>query len=151
MVIKTQQCDFCSYKIFPGHGMLHIDKGGRSFRFIGSKEKSLWHQNIKPQKLTWTQTWRKMHKKGISQTSTRKRTRKTRTTRTRAVGNVAFAALKEKRSQKGEFRKAQRDSALREAKERKRAKAKFARQNRSNRQPTARAAPARNVRRGARR
>ena len=73
MVIKTEQCTFSSFKIFPGHGMMHVDKGGRTFRFINAKNASLWHQGKKAQKLTWTQTWRKMHKKGLSTLKSKKR------------------------------------------------------------------------------
>ena len=58
MVIKTELCNFSSFKIFPGHGMLHIDRGGRFYTFINAKSASMFHQNMKPQKLKWTQVTR---------------------------------------------------------------------------------------------
>ena len=150
MVIKTENCSFSSFKIFPGHGRLHIDRGGRAYRFINTKNRSLWHQGKKPQKLTWTQTWRKMHKKGQTTLKSKRRTRKTTRMTTRSIGSFTLAQLKEKRAQKPEFRKAKREEALREAKERKREAAKRARTAaRQNQSRGGRAT--KNTRRGARR
>ena len=59
------------------------------------------------------QTWRKMHKKGLAAVRSKKRTRKTARLNTRSIGSFSLAQLKEKRAQKPEFRKAQRDGAVR--------------------------------------
>jgi len=59
MVIKTDPCDFSEMKIYPGKGSKFAGKDGKVHYFISSKCRSLYHQKIKPVKLTWTQAWRR--------------------------------------------------------------------------------------------
>ena len=82
----------------------------------------------------WTQVWRRLNKKGLSETTTKKRTRKT-TKVQRAVVGASLDEIKKRASQKSDFRTAQRDAALNEAK----AKAKAAKTTakKSNKGPAA--------------
>jgi large subunit ribosomal protein L24e len=54
MVIKTDPCAFSEMKIYPGRGSHFAAKDGKVYFFISSKVRSLFHQKIKPVKLTWT-------------------------------------------------------------------------------------------------
>merc|ERR1712083_1275441 len=63
MVTKTEKCSYTEYKIVPGRGSRFISKDGRTHYFISTKARSLFHQKIKPVKLTWTLAWRAYNKK----------------------------------------------------------------------------------------
>merc|ERR1712216_358543 len=63
MVIKTDPCAFSEMKIYPGRGTKFVSKDGKTHLFISSKTRSLFHQRIKPVKLTWTQASRRFNKK----------------------------------------------------------------------------------------
>lgn len=68
----------------------------------------------------WTQAWRRLHKKGLSEANLKKR--RTRTNKVqRAVVGLSLEDIKKKAGQKSEFRSAQRDAALKEVKDRKKA------------------------------
>merc|ERR1711931_336777 len=69
-----------------------------------------------PRKITWTALYRRKHKKGIEEESTRKRTKKTQKFQ-RAVVGASLNDILAKRNQKPEVRKAQREQAIRAAKE----------------------------------
>jgi len=87
--------------------------------FMGtSKAYSLTIQRKKPAKLVWTQAWRRLHKKGITETSQKKRTRRTNKV-ARAVVGASLDDIRKKASQKTDFRAAQREAALKEVKARK--------------------------------
>jgi len=75
-------------------------------------------QRKKPAKLAWTQAWRRAHKKGLQETTARKRSRKT-TKVARAVVGISLDEIRKKAAQKPEFRTAQREAALKEAKQKK--------------------------------
>lgn len=64
MVVKTDPCAYTEYKIYPGRGQKFVAKDGKITFFISAKADSLWHQKIKAVKLTWSQAWRRMNKKG---------------------------------------------------------------------------------------
>ena len=86
--------------------------------FLGSaKAQSLTLQRKKPAKLVWTQAWRRLHKKGLSEANLKKR--RTRSTKTqRAIVGLSLEDIKKKAAQKPEFRSAQRSAALKEVKDR---------------------------------
>lgn len=48
----------------------------QTFRFAGSKSESLFLQRKNPRKIAWTQVYRRMHKKGITEEVAKKRSRK---------------------------------------------------------------------------
>ena len=106
------------YRIYPGHGKLFVRRDGRPVHLGSSKAHSLTLQRKKPAKLVWTQAWRRLHKKGLSEANLKKR--RTRTNRVqRAVVGLSLDDIRKKAAQKPEFRSAQRDAALKEVKDRK--------------------------------
>ena len=117
MVIKTDPCVFSEMKIYPGHGMKFASKDGKTHFLIGSKVRSLYHQKIKPVKLTWTQAWRRFNKKVRVDEVTKKKTRKT-TRFQKAVVGMSLEQIKKARDEKAEDRDAALEKTKQELKER---------------------------------
>lgn len=115
MVISTELCALSEYRIYPGNGMLMIRRDSKPVFLGSSKAKSLTLQRKKPAKLVWTQAWRRLHKKGLAETTAKKRTRRTQKVQ-RAVVGLSLDDIKKRASQKPEYRTAQRMAALKEAK-----------------------------------
>eukprot|EP00746_Dinoflagellata_sp_MGD_P163254 gnl/MRDRNA2_/MRDRNA2_91197_c0_seq1.p2 gnl/MRDRNA2_/MRDRNA2_91197_c0~~gnl/MRDRNA2_/MRDRNA2_91197_c0_seq1.p2 ORF type:complete len:159 (-),score=66.43 gnl/MRDRNA2_/MRDRNA2_91197_c0_seq1:46-522(-) len=115
MVIKTEQCAYTEYKIFPGRGKKFVAKDGKISLFLNSKVDSLFHQKIKPVKLTWTTAWRRMNKKGTKDDTAKKRTRKAQKFQKAIVG-MSLDDIRRKKAQKPELRQAAKEAALKEAK-----------------------------------
>ena len=109
-------------KVWPGRGSRFISKDGKIQLFIGSKTRSLFHQRIKPVKLTWTQDWRRLTKKGRAETVKKRRVRKVVRVQKAYVG-ATLDDIKKKREEKPEVRQAMREQALREIKDRQKKKA----------------------------
>merc|ERR1711953_78252 len=106
MVIATKLCALSEYRIYPGNGKL---------LFLGSsKAYSLTLQRKKPAKLVWTQAWRRLHKKGLAETTQKKRTRRVAKV-ARAVVGASLEDIKKKATRTS----AQREAALKEVKARK--------------------------------
>merc|ERR1712071_14000 len=103
---------------YPGWGKRVVRNDGKLLAFLNLKSKSLYQQGIKAQRLTWTQQWRRRNKKGRTEMGAKKKTRRA-TKVVKAIQGLSIEDLKKRRTQKPEYRKAQRDAALREAKERK--------------------------------
>mmetsp|Transcript_13071 Transcript_13071/g.38552 ORF Transcript_13071/g.38552 Transcript_13071/m.38552 type:complete len:159 (+) Transcript_13071:42-518(+) len=122
MVVKTDVCAYSGLRIYPGHGIFYVRADQKSFKFINRKSKSQFLQRLNPRKIAWTQLYRRMHKKGTMEESTRKKTRKVSKTTNKAVVGMTLDVIKAKRSQKPEVRAAAREAALREIKERNKAK-----------------------------
>jgi large subunit ribosomal protein L24e len=80
MVVKTQLCMFSESRIFPGHGMIQVRRDGQPLWLSGSKCRGLYANRKRPAKLSWTQAWRRLHKKdqareGAGKKKARKRTK----------------------------------------------------------------------------
>mmetsp|Transcript_58100 Transcript_58100/g.127449 ORF Transcript_58100/g.127449 Transcript_58100/m.127449 type:complete len:166 (-) Transcript_58100:188-685(-) len=135
MVIKTELCVFTEYRIYPGRGERFIAKDGKVSFFIGSKAKSLFHQRLKPVKLRWTQAWRRMNKKGKTDDSAKKKTRKAKKFQKAVVG-MSVEELQKKKAMKTEIR--QQAAAAEAAKA---AKAKAAAKNKASAKGKAAAVP----------
>mmetsp|Transcript_20507 Transcript_20507/g.48171 ORF Transcript_20507/g.48171 Transcript_20507/m.48171 type:complete len:145 (+) Transcript_20507:61-495(+) len=123
MVIATELCALSEYRIWPGTGKLFIRRDGKPIFLGSSKAQSLTLQRKKPAKLVWTQAWRRLHKKGLSEANLKKRRTRTKKVQRGVVG-LSIDDIKKKAGQKAEFRTAQRASALKEVKDRNKAKAK---------------------------
>merc|ERR1719321_2027603 len=106
MVIKTDPCAFSEMKIYPGRGIKFAAKDGKTHLFISSKTRSLFHQKIKPVKLTWTQAWRRFNKKVQADAVERKKTRKT-TRVQKAIVGLSLEDIKRSRTEKPEARDAE--------------------------------------------
>merc|ERR1719369_2500338 len=117
MVIKTDLCNWSEYRIYPGRGQRFVAKDGKISFFITSKVDSLFHQKKKAVKLRWTQSWRRMNKKGKVDESAKKRTRKAQKFQKAIVG-MSLDDIKKKKAQKPELRQAAKEAAAKEAKAR---------------------------------
>ncbi|KAF9177587.1 60S ribosomal protein L24, partial [Haplosporangium sp. Z 11] len=94
-------CAFSGAKIYPGKGKIYVRVDSRSFRFVNGKAESLFLQRKNPRKISWTVLFRRMHKKGISEEVSKKRTRRT-VKHQRAVVGASWEAIRAKRNQKPE-------------------------------------------------
>ena len=95
-----------------------IRRDGKPIWLGTSKAHSLTIQRKKAAKLVWTQAWRRLHKKGLSETTTKKRTRRANKVQ-RAVVGASLEDIKKRASEKSSVRTAARESALKELKARK--------------------------------
>eukprot|EP00735_Rhodelphis_limneticus_P015146 TRINITY_DN930_c0_g1::TRINITY_DN930_c0_g1_i1::g.16100::m.16100 TRINITY_DN930_c0_g1::TRINITY_DN930_c0_g1_i1::g.16100 ORF type:complete len:182 (+),score=65.81,sp/Q42347/RL241_ARATH/56.56/8e-38,Ribosomal_L24e/PF01246.15/4.3e-29,Ribosomal_L24e/PF01246.15/2.9e+03 TRINITY_DN930_c0_g1_i1:57-548(+) len=122
MVVKTETCVYSGYKIYPGHGSRFVRLDSKVFIFVDNKAGSSFHRKYNPRKATWTQMYRKAHKKGI-QEETQRRARKRTANRSlvRGFEGATAETIKAKRSEKPEVRQIAREAALKEIKERNKA------------------------------
>merc|ERR1719222_606450 len=117
MVVKTEQCNYTEYKIYPGCGQKFVGRDAKVHFFITAKADSLFHQRIKAVKLTWSQAWRRMNKKGKLESNVRKNKKKAAKFQ-KAIAGMSLEEMQKKRAQKTEFRAAAKDQAVKEAKAR---------------------------------
>ncbi|GAA5907458.1 hypothetical protein JCM6882_003867 [Rhodosporidiobolus microsporus] len=120
--MKVEICNFSGYKIYPGKGKLYVRSDSKIFRFVTSKEESLFLQRKNPRKIAWTVVYRRVNKKGVTEEVAKKRSRKSVKSAQRGVGGLDFAAIAAKRNQKPEVREAQRAAALAAGKDAKKVK-----------------------------
>ena len=118
MVTKTQKCSYTEYKIVPGRGSRFVGRDGRVHYFITTKARSLFHQKIKPVKLTWTTAWRAYNKKIKVDEINKKRSRKT-TRIQKAVVGMSIEEIRRRKAETREDRDKQNDAAAKEIKDRK--------------------------------
>ncbi|ODQ60769.1 hypothetical protein WICANDRAFT_89969, partial [Wickerhamomyces anomalus NRRL Y-366-8] len=118
--MKVEVDSFSGSKIYPGRGTLFIRGDSKIFRFQNSKSASLFHQRKNPRRISWTVLYRRQHKKGITEEVAKKRSRKS-VKNQRAIVGASLELIKERRAHKPEFRKAQRDAALKAEKEKRKA------------------------------
>ena len=149
MVIKTDPCAFSELKIYPGRGSRFAAKDGRIYFFISSKTRSLYHQKIKPVKLTWTQASRRFNKKTKVEDIQKKRTRKT-TRVQKAVVGMSLDEIKRKRAEDTAARDKKLEATKKELKDRNVKKMQAKKQEKAkqgknvqaaNKAPAAKAAP----------
>merc|ERR1719433_145252 len=103
MVVKTESCCFTDYRIFPGRGRKFAAKDGKTYMFISHKANSLFHQRIKPVRLTWTQSWRRQNQKGTQQEFQKRKNRKAQKFQKAIVG-MTLDDMKKKRADMGKLR-----------------------------------------------
>ena len=63
-MIKTDLCQCTEYRIYSDHRQKFIAKSRKAHPLINAKADLLFHPCVKPVKLSWTQAWRRMDKKG---------------------------------------------------------------------------------------
>lgn len=114
--MKVEIDSFSGSKIYPGRGTLFVRGDSKIFRFQSSKSASLFQQRKNPRRISWTVLYRRQHKKGISEETSKRRTRKT-VKHQRAIVGASLELIKERRSQKPAERKATRDAKLAKDKE----------------------------------
>lgn len=118
--MKVEIDSFSGSKIYPGRGTLFVRGDSKIFRFQSSKSTSLFQQRKNPRRISWTVLYRRQHKKGISEETSKRRSRKT-VKHQRAIVGASLELIKERRSQKPAERKASRDAKLAKDKESKKA------------------------------
>ncbi|KAL3278246.1 hypothetical protein HHI36_013584 [Cryptolaemus montrouzieri] len=116
--MKIGLCAYSGYKIYPGHGKTMVKVDGKSFTFLNSKCERAHLMKRNPRKVTWTVLYRRKHKKGQEEETSKKRTRRTQKFQ-RAIVGASLNDILAKRNQRPEVRKAQREQAIRAAKEQK--------------------------------
>merc|ERR1712147_482453 len=114
MVIKTDPCAFSEIKIYPGRGSRFAGKDGKVHFFISSKARTLFHQKIKPVKLTWTQASRRYNKKIKVEDIQKKRTNRVQ----KAIVGMSLDEIKRKRAEDEATRDKQIDATKKELKAR---------------------------------
>jgi len=121
-MIKTGLCSFSGLRIYPGHGIRFIRNDSKVFIFLNSKNKRLFLGRKNPRKTRWTQVYRRVNKKGVTEEVIKKRTKRVHKTVEKAIVGASLESIRQKRNQKPEVRAAAREAALREAKEKNKAK-----------------------------
>jgi len=102
----------------PGRGTRFVSKDGRTHYFISTKARSLFHQKIKPVKLTWNMAWRAHNKKIKVDDIQKKRSRKT-TRIQKAVVGMSIEEIRRKKAESREDRDKNADTAAKDIKDRK--------------------------------
>ena len=117
--MKTETCVFSGYKIYPGHGKRYVRADGKIQIYINKKCQRSAGLKKNPRDVPWTVLYRRKHKKGIhaDENIQKKRVKRTVQIASRPIGDVTVEAILAKRNQKPEFRKAQREQAVKAAKE----------------------------------
>lgn len=118
--MKVEVDSFSGSKIYPGRGTLFVRGDSKVFRFQNSKSASLFHQRKNPRRIAWTVLFRRHHKKGITEESAKKRSRKT-VKHQRAIVGASIELIKERRALKPEQKKANKAEAIKADKEKKKA------------------------------
>merc|ERR1712158_53193 len=116
IIMKIELCSYSGYKIYPGRGRTLIKQDGKTFRFLDGRSHKAHLLKRNPRKVTWTVLYRRKHRKGIEEETSKKRTKRTQKFQ-RAVVGATLQDIMAKRNQKPEVRKAQREQAIRAAKE----------------------------------
>eukprot|EP00441_Pelagodinium_beii_P026072 CAMPEP_0197654354 /NCGR_PEP_ID=MMETSP1338-20131121/38803_1 /TAXON_ID=43686 ORGANISM="Pelagodinium beii, Strain RCC1491" /NCGR_SAMPLE_ID=MMETSP1338 /ASSEMBLY_ACC=CAM_ASM_000754 /LENGTH=148 /DNA_ID=CAMNT_0043229791 /DNA_START=46 /DNA_END=492 /DNA_ORIENTATION=+ len=130
MVVKTDVCAFAETKVYPGHGIRFIRKDGQVLVFASSKSRAMYNDRKKPGKLVWTQTWRRLNKKGKTTVSTKRRTRRAHKV-VRAVGAMtADEILRRRATRPTATAKTQKIKDIRERRRQDRAARRAAKRNR---------------------
>jgi len=119
--MKVEIDSFSGYRIYPSKGKLFVRGDSKVFRFSTSKTASLFLQRKNPRKIAWTQVYRRMHKKGITEEVAKKRSRKT-VKHQRGIVGADLAAIAAKRNQTAAVRERQRQAAISKAKTEKKEK-----------------------------
>ncbi|WFD33435.1 60S ribosomal protein L24 [Malassezia cuniculi] len=119
--MKVEICSFSNRKIYPGKGKLYVRGDSKVFRFQTSKSESLFLQRKNPRKIAWTVLYRKMHKKGITEETQKRRTRRTVKSQRGVVG-ASLDSINQLRNQRPEVREAARKEKEQKTKEARKAR-----------------------------
>uniref|UniRef100_A0A915DES3 Large ribosomal subunit protein eL24 n=1 Tax=Ditylenchus dipsaci TaxID=166011 RepID=A0A915DES3_9BILA len=117
--MKLETCVYSGYKIHPGHGKRLVRSDGKIQIFLSKKCARSSKLKRNPRDIPWTVLYRRKHKKGIhaEEGAQKKRIKRTVQLASRAIGDFTVEALLAKRNQKPEFRRQQREAAVKAAKE----------------------------------
>ncbi|KAH9950764.1 60S ribosomal protein L24 [Amylocystis lapponica] len=118
---KVEIDNFSGFRIYPSKGKLFVRGDSKVFRFANGKNESLFLQRKNPRKIAWTQVYRRMHKKGITEEVAKKRSRRT-VKHQRGIVGADLAAIAARRNQTAQSRAAARTAAIQKSKAEKKAK-----------------------------
>ncbi|KAF8319843.1 ribosomal protein L24e-domain-containing protein [Cantharellus anzutake] len=102
---------FSGFNVYPAKGRLFVRSDSKVFRFSDSKTERLFHNRKNPRKVAWTTLYRRMHRKGVTETIVKKRTRKT-VKYQRGITGASLAIIAAKRAETSEVRSAIRAEAI---------------------------------------
>ncbi|KLO17896.1 hypothetical protein SCHPADRAFT_867527 [Schizopora paradoxa] len=119
--MKLENDLFSGYKIYPSKGRLYVRGDSKVFRFMNGKTESLFLQRKNPRRIAWTQLYRRAHKKGISEETAKKRSRRT-VKHQRGIVGADLSAIAALRNQTAAARTQQRQAAIAKAKAEKKEK-----------------------------
>merc|ERR1712151_1123151 len=84
MVIRTRNCDFCEYQIYPGRGIVFVARDSSSHLYINKKSMNFDRNKTKSHMIRWTVAWRRKNKK-LQVTDAKKKRRRRRKKVQRAI------------------------------------------------------------------
>eukprot|EP01100_Stratorugosa_tubuloviscum_P007765 TRINITY_DN31_c0_g3_i2.p1 TRINITY_DN31_c0_g3~~TRINITY_DN31_c0_g3_i2.p1 ORF type:complete len:205 (+),score=139.28 TRINITY_DN31_c0_g3_i2:190-804(+) len=100
---KTILCHFSGLKIYPGHGKRFIRVDSKIYNLIDSKAEALTHARKNPRQISWTQPYRKVHKKGLLEEVKSKKVRRT-VKSVKAIVGASLEVIRAKRDQSAALR-----------------------------------------------
>ncbi|KAI6178600.1 TRASH domain-containing protein [Aphelenchoides besseyi] len=117
--MKLETCVYSGYKIHPGHGKRLVRADGKINIFLNKKCERSTFMKRNPRDIPWTVLYRRKHKKGLhaDDNATKKRVKRNLQVASRAIGDFSVEAILAKRNQNPEFRRAQREQAVKAAKD----------------------------------
>ncbi|KAK0426106.1 hypothetical protein QR680_009537 [Steinernema hermaphroditum] len=118
--MKLETCVYSGYKIHPGHGKRLVRSDGKVQIYLNKKcQRSSWVLKRNPREIRWTVLYRRKHKKGVhaDDHTAKRRVKRVAQVASRAIGNMSLEAILAQRNQKPEFRRAQREQAVKAAKD----------------------------------
>merc|ERR1712117_196037 len=118
--MKIELCSYSGYKIYPSKGRTFVKADGKVFKFLDGRSQKAHFLKRNPRKVTWTVLYRRKHRKGIEEETTKRRTKRTHKFQ-RAIVGASLNEILAKKNQKEDLRKAMREEAARAVKEKKQA------------------------------
>uniref|UniRef100_A0A7E4VTX6 Large ribosomal subunit protein eL24 n=1 Tax=Panagrellus redivivus TaxID=6233 RepID=A0A7E4VTX6_PANRE len=118
--MKVETCVYSGYKIYPGHGKRVVRTDGKVQIFLSKRcIRAALALKRNPRDIPWTVLYRRKNKKGVhaEESGQKKRVKRVVQIASRPIGNITVEALLAKRNQKPEFREAQRQQAIKNAKD----------------------------------
>ncbi|XP_065906331.1 large ribosomal subunit protein eL24-like [Dysidea avara] len=115
-MVKTELCQFSGYRIAPGHGKRFVRIDGKVLTFLNGKTEASYKMKRNPRNTSWTVLYRRKHKKGTTEESVKRRTRRT-VKFDRGIQGATLEQILQKRNQTQDVRKAQREQLIRAAKD----------------------------------
>jgi len=119
--MKVELDTFSGHKIYPSKGRLFVRSDSKIFRFGKPKHESLFHQRKNPRDISWTQVYRRQHRKGVADNVQKKKTRRT-VKHQRGFTGVTLADIAAKKAQAPAVRQKDREEAIAKAKAQKKEK-----------------------------
>merc|ERR1711957_237174 len=118
MVVKTDVCNYSDLRIYPGHGVKIISRDGKIQIYIHKKARKQAMRKIKPQKIKWTTSWRRLNKKIKNTDLFKKKRRKARRV-VREITGMTADEINRRKAETPSDRDARKNEAIRQIKERK--------------------------------